>query len=267
MASAPPSQSARFAGALEDPDAPASARLAGAASGVALRHWHFGRVVVPGPDYDWDDQLEGTRCRRGVVARPGIRTLVEWAETCLDTNPLGGWSPGRSIAVTVEYHDDTDDETLYYALFDNDLIQVKEVPGSTSAHGWPAPTLWGLVWDDFLTVLFSWSCSVSRLVWFSASPVAKSGSGTMICAWSSRLQCIALFRLQTLTMHAMSSSSIAGCITAGRSSGRPSCRTPKFFVCFQNWCSSTPRAHGVPGPPCCRLPEILRRHGAHGMPE
>ena len=154
MASAPPSQSARFAGALEDPDAPASARLAGAASGVALRNWHFGRIVVPGPDYDWDDQLEGTRCRRGVVARPGIRTLVEWAETCLDTNPLGGWSPGRSIAVTVEYHDDTDDETLYYALFDSDLIQVKEVPGSTSAHGWPAPTLWGLVWDDFLTVLF-----------------------------------------------------------------------------------------------------------------
>ena len=162
MASAPPSQSARFAGALEDPGAPASARVAGAASRVALRHWHFGRVVVPGPDYDWDDQLEGPRCRRGVVARPSIRTLVEWAGTCLDDNPLGGWSPGRSIVVTVEYHDGTED-TVYYALFDSGmtevpgspgLIQVTESPNSPSAHGWPAPTLWGHVLDDFLTVLF-----------------------------------------------------------------------------------------------------------------
>ena len=146
MASAPPSQS---------PPSP-SVRLADAEWGpdsVNLRPWHFDRVVIPARGFD------NPPCGRGMVTRPGIRILTDWAMSCCGIgvyegdSPLCGRSPGRSVAVTVRFSCGW--EHLWYcSLFDQGKVTVMEAPDSPRAHGLPAPTEWGLVWGEFLKVVF-----------------------------------------------------------------------------------------------------------------
>ena len=203
-------------------------------------------------------------CGRGMVTRPGIRILTDWAMSCCGIgvyegdSPLCGRSPGRSVAVTVRFSCGW--EHLWYcSLFDQGKVTVMEAPDSPRAHGLPAPTEWGLVWGEFLKVVFQLELKhgLSSLV----MQVAKRE----VSVWDSVL--CALFRLQTQRMQEMLSSRTARRNTAMRFTGKQSCRVPWSTVCTLHWYSNTSCALGVPEPPCCRLPDVLRRHGAHGMPE
>ena len=125
---------------------------------LLLRHWHFGRQVLRGPDYDHEGQLENPLVLRAILMKPDNADLLEWARTCCSIgpyegcHPLGGWSPGRSVLVTL-HMENGDSLGYYYELFDGPgECDVQEhhtwAPYCTDLGGWRA------VWDRFLLACF-----------------------------------------------------------------------------------------------------------------
>ena len=122
---------------------------------LPLRPWHFGRQVVPGPDYEDDDQLEAADLEGAWLQEPDDLALRAWAAICCEAppdnmgNPLGGWSPGRSIVANLLREDGTL-ESFYYKLYDGP--DLRDVDGHPSDNQFDAsPARWRVVWERFLS--------------------------------------------------------------------------------------------------------------------
>ena len=150
-------------------------RLAGAFVAMAsmqlaslpLRHWHFGRQLESGPDYDNNDQLEDPTLVGAWLTLPEDSDLICWARSCCNVplyeldSPTGGWSPGRSVLAMLETNDGTR-EGFYYKLHDGpDLCDVSAHPGCTSFNA--AVAHWYPVWDRFLSVCLHFELSLHRM--------------------------------------------------------------------------------------------------------
>ena len=130
---------------------------------VRARPWHFGIEVVKGPAWEasgnGNEQLGDAALVHAVLMEPDYQTLLSWSCSCLTIlwappllNPLGGWSPGRSVVVEVHI---TGRERMcyYYKLFDEDAcdidLKLPHIPVLPPLGGWAT------VWRRFLFVSVS----------------------------------------------------------------------------------------------------------------
>ena len=133
---------------------------------LPLRHWQFGREVMAGPDYEDFDQLDRPSVLGAFLQEPIDADVRTWARSCCqvlpfdEDDPLGGWSPGRSIVARLDFNDGTSEE-FYYKLHDNAECDVAADPMSTVAFN-VDPMLWFAVWEKFLSCCIHWELQQGR---------------------------------------------------------------------------------------------------------
>ena len=130
-----------------------------------MRHWHFRRQLVAGPDFEEEGQLESPDLVAAWLMRPDDSDLLVWAKTCCSVgpfvgmHPLGGWSPGRSVPATLLLQDGTLDK-VFYKLLDED---ESDVAGHPDPDTWSNDAmLWFPVWERFLSACLHFELRDSR---------------------------------------------------------------------------------------------------------
>ena len=98
-------------------------QLASSQATEVVKPHHFGARVVPGPTWEYGDQLNDSIGKPTVVV-PTDGVLQEWARSCLGLGEfngmctLGGWSPARSCCVRIVRERDVRVEHVYYKAGD-----------------------------------------------------------------------------------------------------------------------------------------------------
>ena len=136
---------------------------------LPLRHWHFGRPVIAGPDYQDLDQFERDGLLDARLIEPDDADLRAWARSCClvypseDDDPLEGWSPGRSIVARLDFAGDFGGmvQEFYYKHHDDDECDAAADPTSTDAFN-EDPTRWLIVWEKFLSCCIHWELHQGR---------------------------------------------------------------------------------------------------------
>ena len=124
---------------------------------VRVRHWHIGCDVSPGPafvpSFGPSEQLAHPNLVRAIIVAPDDQALLEWSSSCLSVldhegaDQMGGWSPGRSVAVRVEIRG-VGSDVFFYKLFDHNACDVELTPHCPTVV--PPSTMWAPVWSRFL---------------------------------------------------------------------------------------------------------------------
>ncbi len=156
----------------------------------------FGSAAVPTAEYYTDGfggQIDGLRVRHARVVVPTKSDLVEWTKSCLEldeyasypeSDPYGGWSPGRSLAVKVRSFVGITytEETFYYRCMDfgHSHIQVFQEPTSDCMKQWVRS------WRTFLII--SWNALSQRnLCSDRAHAMIRGESGAWDPRWIHKL--------------------------------------------------------------------------------